>query len=110
MKTDNYSRVDKACKFCAKYTFIMGSMILLLYCVTGISEVRVAGFVYFVAAILINLLMVFILFVHLLVYPKQYFDLLKSAAIILVNLPIAIFYLWLVEEVQDKIFHITNKL
>lgn len=108
METYNCGRINKAGKFCAKYTFILGSLILILFCFTGIRELRIMGFIYFAIAVFVNLLMMFILFVHLLIYPKQYMDLLKTAAIILFNLPVAVFYLWLAEEVQHTIFQITT--
>ena len=108
MEIFNRSRLDKAGRFCAKYTFILGSLILLLYCITGISELRMIGLIYFVGAVLINLFLMFFLFIYLLIYPKYYLDILKTAATILFNLPIAIFYLWLVEELQHKVFQITT--
>lgn len=110
METYHFSHIHKACKFCAKYTFILGSLILLLFFITGNTEVRVIGFIYFLSAVVANLLMMCILFVYLLVYPKLYLDLLKTAAIILFNVPVAIFYLWLADEVQQTFFQITKTL
>jgi len=110
MEPYSNSRLDKAGRFCAKYTFILGSMILLLFCLTGISELRVIGLIYFVGAVLINLFLMFVLFIYLLIYPKDYLDILKTAAIILFNLPVAIFYLWLTEELQQKVFQISTTI
>lgn len=110
MKTFNHIRIDKACRFCAKYSFILGSLIMLSFCMTGVHAIKVIGLIYLVVAIGTNVGMLFIVLIHLAIYPKHYLNILQSASIILFNVPVAIFYLWLVEELQNTVFQITTTI
>ena len=104
MEITQYPRIIRTCRFCAKYTFIIGSMIMLLFCLTHAQAVNIAGMIFMLSATLINMLMLFILLINLLIHPTYYLDLLKTAATILFNVPVAGFYLWLAEQIRQLPF------
>lgn len=83
-------------KVCAKYSFFIGSGLFLLFCLTRLDLLLMAGLYYLVLALLINsvifLLLVFMTFLQ----PKDYRELLTTAIIMLLNLPIAYLYYYLV--------------
>lgn len=100
METKIGNRPHQMGRFCAKYSFILGSLILLAFVFTGIHTLKIIGLIYFVTAAGINLIVLFILFINLLIHPHRYLDILKTMAIMLLNIPVAIFYLWLTEQIH----------
>jgi len=100
MKINNINRLRIAGRFCAKYSFITGSIIALLFCLTGAVLFQIAGVVFAIAAVGLNLLVFALLFINILIYPHHYIEIGKTMILMLLNIPVAIFYLWLTQEFQ----------
>lgn len=100
METNPINSIRLAGRFCAKYSFILGSLIALAFFITGIKEIMIAGFIYTLTAAIINLLILSILFIYLLTYPTYYMEIGKTMALMLLNIPVALFLLWLTQEFE----------
>ncbi|TCC99845.1 hypothetical protein [Pedobacter psychroterrae] len=100
METNNINRLRIAGRFCAKYSFIIGSIIALLFCLTGAVLFQIVGVVFAIAAVGLNLLVFALLFINILIYPHQYIEIGKTMILMLLNIPVAVFYLWLTQEFQ----------
>lgn len=99
METNPITELTNLAKGIAKYSFLIGTAIFLIYCASRIDDLIYLGFLYLVIALILNLFILLILITAIIAYPKQYLELLRTATIILLNLPIATFYLWVVTEV-----------
>ncbi len=100
METNNINRLRIAGRFCAKYSFIIGSIIALLFCLTGAVLFQIVGVVFAIAAVGLNLLVFALLFINILIYPHHYIEIGKTMILMLLNIPVAVFYLWLTQEFQ----------
>lgn len=94
-----YQEIKKISYKCAIISFGMGTFLLLLFILTRVDNVAVLGFLYVVLAITINTILFFFnLFCayFTLKYRKKF---LINSGILLLNAPIALFYLYLMIEV-----------
>lgn len=82
----------------AKYSFLIGTALLIIYCTTKYEPLIPLGLLYVILAMIVNSIMLLIMLIMIIIYPKYYHKLLKTAAIILLNLPIAYLYFWIVTE------------
>lgn len=98
METNHINSIRSTGRFCAKYSFILGSLIALFFFITGIKEIMIMGLIYTVAAALVNLLILGILFIYLLCFPAYYMEIGNTMALMLLNIPVALFFLWLTQE------------
>jgi len=90
-----FEKLKKASLVLAKYSFIIGSVIFFSFILTGISSLQITGFIYNVIACAANGLFLLALFGLMIIYPKRYWDILQLMLILLFNVPVAIFYLWI---------------
>ena len=100
METNPTIRLKTAGRFCAKYSFIAGSLIALLYCTTGSLALQITGAIFAVLALGVNLIVFAVLFINILIYPQHYLEIGKTMILMLLNIPVAVFYLWLSQEFQ----------
>ncbi|RZK76832.1 MAG: hypothetical protein EOO92_13990 [Pedobacter sp.] len=100
METNPTIRLKNAGRFCAKYSFILGSVIALLYCITGALALQITGAIFAVIAVVVNLIVFAVLFINILIYPQHYIEIGKTMILMLLNIPVAVFYLWLSQEFQ----------
>jgi len=100
METNPTIRLKTAGRFCAKYSFIIGSLIAVLFCVTGALAFQITGAIFAALAFCINMIVFAVLFINILIYPKHYIEIGKTMILMLLNIPVAIFYLWLSQEFQ----------
>ena len=88
----------KTGKQCAKFSFIVGTVILLLYLITKSDELIMFGCFYLIVACCINALLLILILFLLVSNPKSYREILITIGIIMLNIPIALFYLWVFEH------------
>jgi hypothetical protein len=76
----------------AKFSFIVGTIIFLVYFFTRQQDLISVGLCYLFLAILINSLILLALFISLFTKPNNYLEILKTISIMLFNIPIAWLY------------------
>jgi hypothetical protein len=74
---------------------MVGTLIFLLFAISGFTELMVAGLYYSVLAALANGLILFILSLHFISDKSSRKEIVYVALAMLCNIPIAIFYSWL---------------
>ncbi|ATP56992.1 hypothetical protein CPT03_11105 [Pedobacter ginsengisoli] len=98
METTSISQITTIAKECTRYSFIAGSLLFLIYCLTKFSPLIGVGLLYIVLALVINSIIFLSLLITIIIYPEDYLPLLKTAIVMLFNLPIAFIYLWIITE------------
>jgi len=83
---------------CFKYSLIIGTIIFLSFCIIRDERIAMFGFAYLCFAVIINLLILFTLLVAIVTDAKNRIDIAKSMGLILLNIPIALFYFWVLTE------------
>lgn len=73
-------------------SFTIGTMLLLSFKVTGAFMLALIGYYYVILAGILNSFMVFLLLINAVVHLKDFKENLITIAIILLNIPIAIYY------------------
>ncbi|GAA3569813.1 hypothetical protein [Snuella lapsa] len=85
----------------ALLSFIMGTSLLSLYLYFDKSStISSIGFYFVIAAFLINSLLFIINVVGILTSPKHQLELIKTCGIMLLNVPVAILYLYIVISIE----------
>ena len=88
-------------KIVAALSFIIGTILLSLYLYLNHSEYILGfGFYFIIVAIIINSLLLLILLLTSALYQNYRFTLLKVFGIILLNIPVAIGYLYIVLSIE----------
>lgn len=72
--------------------FGLGTLLLLLFLVTHEMNIAVAGYVYLIASVILNLLALIVLIFYSFSYREYQKILLARAALLLINIPIAAIY------------------
>ncbi|WP_341698184.1 hypothetical protein [Flavobacterium arundinis] len=81
-------------------SFGIGTLLLLTYIIDGYgNDYMFAGFLYVVAATFVNTIALCVLLIHAYIYYEYRRSLLKWAALLLANVPIAILYMYIVFEI-----------
>lgn len=83
----------------AKYSFIVGTALFIIYCTTKYAPLLPIGLFYVILATIVNSIILLITMIMSIIYPKYYLKLLKTALILLLNLPVAYFYFWVVTAI-----------
>lgn len=94
-----YQEIKKISYKCAIISFGLGTFLLLLFILTKVDNVAILGYFYVVLAFTINTILFFF---NLLCafFTKNYRNkFLINSGILLINVPIALFYLYLMVEV-----------
>nr|WP_121271528.1 hypothetical protein [Pedobacter schmidteae] len=99
METNPIADLTKLARSITKYSFLIGTALFLIYCFSRFSDLIYLGFFFLVMAFILNLFMLLIVLTVIIAYPKHYQELLKTAAVMLLNLPVAAFYFWVLTEV-----------
>lgn len=76
-------------------SFICGTVLLLLYLITHQTGLVILGFYYVYCATAFNLLILAVMIVLGLYYQKYFLLILQKTSILLINIPIAIGYFYL---------------
>ena len=90
------SKVDNAARLMAFISFTLGTLIFLMFSVTGKEDYLTYGLYYVGFAIIVNLGMLFLLLVKIITDKERRLIRFKSMGILLVNIPIAIAYFYMV--------------
>lgn len=98
MKIASINQITTVAKECTKYSFIIGSILFLSYCLTKFSPLISIGFLYILLALAVNLIIFLSLLIIVIIYPEHSITLLKTALIMLFNLPIVFIYMWIITE------------
>lgn len=101
METYTLDRPQRAGRYCAKYTFILGPIIFLLFSIKGMVHLQIAGGICLVTAFVANAIVLFVLFINLLIHPDKYLEILKTMALMMLNIPIMLCYIWMSEEIRQ---------
>jgi hypothetical protein len=83
-------------KLLALLSFSIGTLFLVLFCITRNEIIIIIGFYYVITAILFNSIVFINLIFNLIVYKTMYWFQLKSTFILLINIPITLLYLKIV--------------
>jgi hypothetical protein len=76
-------------------SFIWGTLLLLLFAITKSKDLYWPGYIYVLSAISFNLMILASMLLFALVYNRYFWLILQKTCILLVNIPIAWFYLYL---------------
>ncbi|SMC84052.1 hypothetical protein [Pedobacter nyackensis] len=98
METTSIDQITAIGKGFAKYSFLIGTALFLIYIVTKFNPLIYVGLLYLSTAMIGNLIILLTLLITIIIYPKDYL-LLKTATIMLLNLPIAFLYLLIITEI-----------
>ncbi|WP_316815310.1 hypothetical protein [Pedobacter nyackensis] len=88
----------------AKYSFLIGTALLITYCITRFDQLITLGLFYVALATIFNSIILLTTLIMIIIYPKHYLQLLKTAIIILLNLPIAFLYFLIVTNLPFNWF------
>jgi hypothetical protein len=84
----------------ALLSFVGGTVLMLLYFLIG-SGVEVAGFYFVGIAAIINLGLLLALVLTIVSNPSAWREILKTSAILLLNIPVVIVYIWFVSILMN---------
>lgn len=96
METTSIDQITVIGKNFAKYSFLIGTVLLLIYCTTRYDPLISIGLFYVFLAAISNSIILLTALIMIIIYPRYYPQLLKTALIILLNLPIAFIYFLIV--------------
>lgn len=80
-------------KLLALLSFSIGTLLLVLFCITKNEIIIIVGFYYVITAMLFNSIVFINLVFNLIVYKTMYGFQLKNTFILLLNIPITLLYL-----------------
>ena len=86
--------------FSFKYSLIIGTLLFLSYFVFKEGQILLLGLGYIGIAVVINLIILFVLLINLITATENRSDILKAMCLLLLNIPIAYFYLWVITNLQ----------
>jgi len=82
-------------KKCARMSLLSGIGIFLTFAITKVEHIIVIGCIFLLVALMINGLILLILMLHFLGPRINHPQIIRAIVIMLVNIPIAIFFAWL---------------
>jgi hypothetical protein len=97
MESESFS-LTKLSMYLFKYSLIIGTAIFLIYLFSQNTEVIIFGFVYLCLATVLNLMLFLSLLIMVLTDAKSRIETLKSMGLLLINIPIAILYFFILLE------------
>lgn len=88
--------INRNAIYLASGSFVLGSLLLLTSLITKPDMLLVTGLYYTMFAAMVNTIMLIILILNALAYYKDYIENLGVILLVLLNIPIAIYYIELV--------------
>ncbi|NER16260.1 hypothetical protein [Spongiivirga citrea] len=82
-------------KYIGLASFVIGTLFFTAYLTAPSDEVFRLGLLFVLGAVIVNSTMVFLLFIGAFLFKPYTQRLLKTALAILINIPIAISYVWI---------------
>jgi len=96
METTSINQITTIAKECTRYSFVAGSVLFLFYCLKKFGPLVPVGILYIILALVINSIVFLSLLITIIVHPEHCLTLLKTAVVMLFNLPVAFAYMWIV--------------
>lgn len=88
-------------KRCARISLLVGICIFLAFAISKAEELMIVGFFFILLACLTNGFILLALILHLLGPKFNYKQIFHTIIIMLSNIPIAIFFVWLSIQIAD---------
>ncbi len=104
MKESTAHQIVKIAIHCFKYSFGIGTAFLFAHYSTNIQNLTIYAFFYVMLAIMVNLLMLLTLLLTYILQPPSRGIIIKAIGLLLVNIPLASLYLWIVIEFPPFLF------
>ena len=101
MQNQHELSVVAIAKKCARISLLTGICIFLAFAISKIDQIMVVGGIFLLVAFMVNGLILFILTLHLLGPRNNHSQIFRAIVIMLVNIPIAIFFAWLSIQIAD---------
>lgn len=79
--------------------FLVGTLLILLFGILKSFEILLIGWYYVIGSVIINLLVLLVQIVFSFVYKKHQLIILKRTSILLLNIPIALFYYYIFTQI-----------
>ncbi len=98
MEYQENNSIIKLAIFCFKYSLIIGSLLFLSSFIVRNEVIPLIGFFYVCLAVVINLFVLLALLITLISTPENRIQLVRAMGLLLVNIPIALFYFWFLIE------------
>ena len=83
---------------CFKYSLIIGTALFILYVIKHNEALAIIGFFYLLLALVVNSIILLMLLASALLETLDRARKFQTIGLMLVNIPIATFYLWLLTE------------
>ncbi len=81
-----------------KICFIIGTLLLAFFALTENISIAIIGFIFLVIAVVCNLILFCIQIINSFVYRKYQKQILLHTAVMLINIPIAVLYFYIVNQ------------
>lgn len=104
MKNQNNPPELNIARYCFKYSLIIGTLFFLTFCLTKNTTVLIFGFFYLCIALAINVIFFFVLLIIFISIPENRSETIMTMGLLLINIPIAWFYYWVIAEYPSRIF------
>lgn len=88
-------------KRCARISLVVGIGIFLAFAVSKVEQVMIGAFFFILLACLTNGLILLILLLHLIGPGNNWRQIFHAIIIVLINIPIGIFFVWLSIQIAD---------
>ncbi|MDQ8005752.1 MAG: hypothetical protein REI64_13185 [Pedobacter sp.] len=89
-------------KKCARISLLLGICIFLAFAIAIEERIMVLGGIFLLVAFMVNGLILLILMLHLLGPKINHQQIFRAIVIMLVNIPIAIFFAWLSIQIANS--------
>ena len=94
---DNIYKIKNTCRFIALASFTFGTILVLLFAFfRSHHSIIIVGIYYICAAVLLNLILFVSVFISALYFWQYRLELFAHGALLLINIPVAIGYFFLV--------------
>ena len=88
-------------KVTALFSFVLGTILLALHLYLKQPKLLIIGFYFTLIAIFINSIVLLIILILAIINIRYRYELLKTSGILLLNIPIVVFYIYIVLELTS---------
>ncbi|SOD11656.1 hypothetical protein [Pedobacter xixiisoli] len=101
MKASSELAIVIAAKRCARISLLLGISIFLAFAISKVEQVMIGAFFFILLACLTNGFILLILLLHLIGARSNWRQIFNAIIIMLINIPIGIFFVWLSIQIAD---------
>ena len=98
MENQENNSIIKLAIFCFKYSLIIGSLFFLSSFIVRNEVIPIFGLFYVCLAVVVNLFVLLALLITLITTSGKRIPIVNAMGLLLVNVPIALFYFWFLIE------------